>query len=114
VIGLSIEIHRALGPGLLESTYRKCLLYELTQHHFDVASEVPVPVTYRGVLVDCGYRADLIVGGKLLIEVKSVERLLPVHEAQVLTYLKLSGLHEGLLINFNAVRLVDGLRSFLN
>jgi GxxExxY protein len=109
VIGAAIEVHRALGPGLLESTYRVCLRHELEQRGLTVASEVPVPVEYRGVRLDCGYRIDLLVEGAVVVELKSVEGLLPVHEAQLITYLRLSGLRVGLLINFNVPVLKDGI-----
>jgi GxxExxY protein len=113
VIGLAIDVHRTLGPGLFESTYHRCLRYELGLHGFDVACQVPVPIRYKEVVLDCAYRADMIVNEELLLELKSVSALLPIHQAQVLTYLRLTGLREGLLINFNVHRLVDGLRSFL-
>jgi len=117
VLGSVIEVHRALGPGLLESVYRNCLVHELAVAKRRVASEVPLPVEYRGVRLDCGYRMDLVVEDELLVEIKSVEHVLPVHRAQVLTYMKLAQLRQGLLINFNVglikdgiVRLVNGLR----
>ncbi len=113
VLGSAIAVHRALGPGLLESVYRRCLVYELDLAQLRVASEVPLPVEYRGVRLDGGYRVDLVVEDELLIEIKSVEQLLPVHRAQVLTYLKLSRLKQGLLINFNVYRLKDGVQSLL-
>ena len=113
VIGCAIEVHRHLGAGLLESTYSPCLAYELTQQRLRFRVQVPVPVTYKGIDINCSYRADFIVEDTLLIELKSVERLLPIHDAQVLTYLKLTGAQQALLMNFNVPRLVDGLRSFL-
>jgi GxxExxY protein len=113
VIGLAIRVHRELGPGLLESTYESCLVQEFVLNAVDFARQVPVPVIYRGLEIDCAYRADLIVEGDLLIEVKSVDRLAPIHHAQVVTYLKLLGLHQGMLMNFNSRRLVDGLRNVL-
>ena len=112
-IGCAIEVHRTLGPGLLESAYKTCLLHELARAGLPVQAEVPFPILYKGELLECGFRADLIVGGELLLELKAVERLLPVHEAQILTYLKLARLHEGLLLNFNAVPLRNGLRRFV-
>jgi GxxExxY protein len=113
VIGRAIEVHRTLGPGLLESAYQRCLVWELsrTNRRFDV--EVFQPVRYKGVDIDCSYRLDLVVEDELLVEVKSVERLLPVHYAQVLTYLRLSRLRQGLLINFNVTLLKDGIKSIL-
>jgi GxxExxY protein len=113
VIGCAIEVHRHLGVGLLESTYAPCFAYELTQQGLQFHAQVPVPVTYKGIDINCSYRADFIVEGRLLIELKSVERLLPIHDAQVLTYLKLTRAEQALLMNFNVPRLVDGLRSFL-
>ena len=113
VIGRAIEVHRTLGPGLIESAYQRCLAWELSRlnRRFDV--EVIQPVRYKGVDIDCSYRLDLVVEDELLVEVKSVERLLPVHHAQVLTYLRLSRLPQGLLINFNVTLLKDGIKSIL-
>ncbi len=113
VIGSAIEVHRALGPGLPESTYETCLAHELTLRGVPFRRHVPVPVFFKGVHLDCGYRADLIVGDDILVELKSVERLLPLHQAQLITYLKLLEVSQGLLINFNVTRLVDGLRRML-
>ena len=113
VIGRAIEVHRHLGPGLLESTYARCLGYELDVAGVPYQAEVPVPVQYKGVRLECGYRIDLIVDDALLIEIKSVNRFHPIHHAQVITYLKLMRLEQGLLINFNVPRLVDGLKNIL-
>jgi GxxExxY protein len=113
VLGCAIEVHRALGPGLLESAYRQCLASELAAAGIQFAIEMPVPVVYRGVRLECGYRADFVVEGLLLLELKSVERLLPVHTAQVMTYLRLLDLKQAILVNFNVTRLVDGVRSVL-
>lgn len=113
VIGCAIEVHRILGPGLLESAYRRCLALELAKQGLDVATEVPMPVNYKGEVLDCGYRADMLVEKSLILELKAVETLLPIHQAQILTYLKLSGLRIGLLINFHQTRLVDGLKRFI-
>jgi GxxExxY protein len=110
VIGLAIEVHRHLGPGLLESAYEECLAFELRSNGLSFARQVPLPVIYKTVRLDCGYRMDLVVEHQLAIEVKPVERLLPIHEAQVLTYLRLSGHPIGLLMNFNCGVLKDGLR----
>ncbi len=110
VIGLAIEVHRSLGPGLLESAYERCLCYELESHDIPFRRQVPLPIAYKSVDLDCGYRIDLVVDAALIVEVKSVDRLLPIHDAQLLTYLKLSGLQTGLLMNFNAMALKDGLR----
>lgn len=113
VLGLAIDVHRALGPGLLESAYERCLLYELTEAGLDAVSQVPIPVRYRGVQIECGYHADIIVGQTLLLELKSVACIEPVHEAQMITYLKLAGIKTGLLINFNVKRLRNGIRRFV-
>lgn len=113
VIGCGIEVHKALGPGLLESTYRKCLSWELTANGVSFVEELAVPVSYRGMRLDCGYRIDLLVEGWFVLEIKSVATILPVHIAQVKTYVRLSGSRQGLIMNFNAARLKDGLRSVL-
>ena len=110
VIGLAIEIHRELGPGLLESAYQECICFELAEHKLKFRRQVPLPVTYKSVRLDCGYRMDVVVEDRLVLELKTVERLLPVHEAQLLTYLKLSGLKTGLLLNFNTPVLKDGIK----
>ncbi len=114
VIGCAIAVHRELGPGLLESTYEQCLARELSLNGVRYEMQVPLAVDYKGVRIDCGYRIDLLVEGRLLLELKSVERVAPIHEAQILTYLKLSKVPQGLLINFNVCRLLDGLKSYLN
>src|SRR3954466_3785735 len=101
IIGACIEVHRHLGPGLLESAYEHCLAYELRSRRFRVQRQVALPLQYKGLGLDCGYRLDLVVEDVLVLEIKSVERLLPVHEAQVLTYLRLTGLQVGLLVNFH-------------
>ena len=110
VIGIAIQMHSDLGPGILESAYEHCFYYELTNAGFDVQRQKPLPLVYKNVKLDCGYRADLIVENKLIIEVKAVESLNEVHVAQVITYLKLSGIKVGLLINFNVVKLKQGIR----
>ena len=110
VIGLAIEVHRHLGPGLLESAYDECLCYELGIHSIDFARQVALPITYKGIALECGYRMDLVVKRCLVIEIKAVERFLPIHEAQLLTYLRLSRHRIGLLMNFHAILLKDGLR----
>lgn len=114
VIGCAIKIHRALGPGLLESAYLECLHYELTQTGLHVDKEKPLPLVYEEVRLDCGYRIDLLVENKLIVEIKSVEALNPVHLAQILTYLKLSNCKLGLLINFNVLLLKDGIKRVIN
>jgi len=113
VIGGAIEVHRTLGPGLLESTYRQCLAYELSQVQIPFQMEVPLPVRYKDVLLDCGYRIDLVVSSDLIVEVKAVETLLPVHQAQILTYMRLAKIPIGLLINFNVTKLQNGIKRFV-
>src|SRR4029450_2325860 len=101
VIGRAIEVHRNLGPGLLESTYRQCLACELSHAAISFQMEVPLPVRYKDILLDCRYRIDLLVGEDLIVEAKSVETLFPIHQAQILTYMRLAKISRGLLINFN-------------
>jgi GxxExxY protein len=110
VIGAAIEVHRALGPGLLESAYEICLCRELSLRDIQFQRQLPIPLEYKGVQLDCGYRSDIIVEEILLLELKAVDALLPIHEAQLLSYLKLTGLNIGLLINFNVEVLKDGIR----
>jgi len=110
VIGLAIEVHRHLGPGLLESAYEECLSLEMTQHAIGFRRQVALPVVYKGTRLDCSYRMDFVVENYLVLEIKTVESLLPIHEAQLLTYLKLSELKIGLLINFNVPLLRDGIK----
>jgi GxxExxY protein len=112
VIGAAIEVHKALGPGLLESAYEKCLCRELGLRKISHENQKDLPIEYKGVKLDCGYRLDIVVPNRLLIELKACERLLPIHEAQVLTYLKLTGIKIGLLINFNVAVLKDGIKRF--
>lgn len=114
IIGASIDVHRALGPGLLESTYEACLFYELEQRGLWVNKQVALPVTYKEVELEVGYRLDLLVQNKVVVELKSVKELLPVHTAQLLTYLKLSNHRLGLLINFNVAKLTDGIKRIAN
>jgi len=109
IIGAAIEVHRLLGPGLLESAYEECLCHELYLRGISFERQVALPVSFKGILLDCGYKIDLVVEGEVVIELKTVERILPVHEAQLLTYLKLSGKHVGLLINFNVPLLARGI-----
>jgi len=113
VIGCAIEVHRTLGPGLLESTYRQCLACELSQGQIPFQMEVSLPVRYKDILLDCGYRIDLVVGGTLIVETKCVETLLPIHQAQILTYMRLSKIPIGLLINFNVTKLQNGIKRFV-
>ena len=110
VIGLAIEVHRVLGPGLLESAYEGCFCYELKTNGVPHRRQVPLPVVYKSIKLDCGYRMDVVIDGRLVIELKTVDRLLPIHDAQMLTYLKLSGIRIGLLMNFNTPVLKDGIR----
>jgi GxxExxY protein len=110
IIGAAIEVHRALGPGLLESAYEACLIYELRLRRLKVESQKPLPVFYKDVMLDCGYRLDLVVEDQVIVEIKSVVGFAGIHEAQVLSYLKLSGCKIGLLINFNVKILKDGIR----
>ena len=110
IIGAAIEVHRALGPGLLESAYHACLAHELSLRGLSFQHEKPVPVEYKGVGLDCGYRLDFLVGDKVVVELKAVDAIHPVHEAQILTYLKLTGCRVGLIINFNVPVLKDGIK----
>lgn len=113
VIGAAIDVHRALGPGLLEAAYEECLAYEMSEGGIAFHRQVALPVIYRSVRVNCGFRVDFIVEDRLVLELKSVEELHPVHVAQVLTYLKLTHAEQALLINFNVPRLTDGIKSYL-
>lgn len=109
IIGAAIEVHRAIGPGLLESAYEECLCHELALRKTPFQRQVPLPVSYKGVNLDCGYKIDLLVMDQVIVELKAVERLDPIHEAQLLTYLRLSNRKVGLLINFNVPMLKDGV-----
>ena len=113
VIGLAIEVHRQLGPGLLESAYEECLCLELQEAGLAFRRQVPLSITYKSIRLDCGYRLDLLIEDQLILELKSVEGLLPIHEAQVLTYMKLSGVRTGLLLNFNTAVLKSGIRRLM-
>ena len=113
IIGAAIEIHRLLGPGLLESAYEECLARELTLRGLQFERQKPIPVVYKDVQLECGYRIDLLVEGRIVVELKAVGALAPIHEAIVLTYLKLSDRLLGLLINFNVPVLKDGIRRFI-
>jgi len=114
IIGAAIDVHRALGPGLLESAYQACLVFELVDRGLRVERQKPLPVVYREVRLDCGYRLDLLVDERVIVEIKAVDRLMPIHEAQLLSYLKLSGCKVGLLINFNVKVLKSGIRRVVN
>ena len=113
VIGCAIEVHRETGPGLLESTYEQCLAHELTLNGIKFQIQHPVPVEYKGIHLDCGYRVDILVEDQIILELKSVEELKKIHEAQLLTYMKLAGIRHGFLLNFNVSRLKQGMKSFL-
>ncbi len=110
IIGAAIEVHRTLGPGLLESAYEECLARELTLRNIPFEQQKPLPVVYKEVKLECGYRVDLLVAGRVIVELKSVEALAPIHDAIVLTYLRLSNCKIGLLINFNVLALKDGIK----
>lgn len=114
IIGCAIKVHKALGPGLLESSYEECLFYEIVKSGLEAKKQKPLPLVYEQVKLECGYRLDIIVENKVVIEVKSVEALNDVYLAQVLTYLKLSGCKLGLLINFNVAKLKDGIKRVVN
>jgi GxxExxY protein len=113
VIGFAVEVHRELGPGLLETTHKQCLAYELSKASVNFVIEAELPVKYKNIIVNCGYRMDLVIENRLIVELKSVERLHPIHEAQILTYMKLANINTGLLINFNESRLKDGIKRFV-
>lgn len=114
IIGAAIEVHRRLGPGLLESAYETCLAFELRQLGFKIEQQKPLPVVYKDVKLDCGYRLDLVVEDSVVVEVKAVERLAPIHDAQLLSYLRLSQKKVGLLINFHVRVLKNGLKRIVN
>lgn len=114
IIGAAIEVHRNLGPGLLESAYEECLCRELSIRNISFERQKILPVSYKGVKLDCGYRLDVVVGGLVILELKAVDRIEPIHEAQLLTYLKLSDLRLGMLINFNVPILKNGIKRIAN
>ena len=114
IIGAAIEVHRELGPGLLESAYEECLCHELSLRRVGFQRQVPLPVLYKGVRLDCGYRIDLLVDDRIVVELKTVDKVLPVHEAQLVTYLKLYHRQIGLLMNFNVPVLKDGIKRMVN
>lgn len=114
IIGAAIEVHKQVGPGLLESAYEACLAFELTERGLAMERQKALPIAYRGVELDCGYRIDLLVEDAVIVELKAVDRLEPIHEAQLITYLKLSGCQLGLLINFNVKVLKHGIRRLVN
>ncbi|MCX6579431.1 MAG: GxxExxY protein [Candidatus Aminicenantes bacterium] len=114
IIGSAIEVHRELGPGLLESAYEACLFFELAQAGLKVERQKALPVYYKSIRIDCGYRLDLLVEDQIIVELKSIEALLPIHKAQLISYLRMSGCSVGLLINFNVALLKDGLQRIVN
>lgn len=114
IIGAAIEVHKKLGPGLLESAYEECLCRELHLRGIEFERQVPLPLNYKGIDLDCSYRIDLLVEDKVIVELKSIEGLEPIHEAQMLTYLKLRNAWLGLIINFNVMMLKDGVRRLVN
>ena len=113
VIGCAIEVHRNLGPGLLESAYERCLSYELSANNIHHYVQKELPIKYKCIDLDCGYRSDLLINDKLIVEIKSVEKILTIHEAQLLTYMKLTEVSTGLLINFNVPLLKEGIKTFV-
>jgi GxxExxY protein len=113
IIGAAMEVHKRLGPGLLESAYEECLSHELRLRNLKVEQQIGIPVVYKEVKLECGYRLDLLVEGRVVVELKSIVGLAPIHEAIILTYLRLSGHKIGLLINFNVTALKDGVRRFI-
>jgi GxxExxY protein len=113
IIGCAIRVHSTLGPGLLESAYHRCLMHALEQSGMLVESELALPISYEGLKIDAAYRVDLCVEKTVLVEVKAVEKILPIHQAQLLSYLQLSGIHVGLLLNFNVVHFVDGIKRLI-
>jgi len=112
--GAAMEVHKEVGPGLLESAYEECLCRELSLRGLSFRRQVPLPVTYKGVKLDCGYKLDLVVEDKVVLELKSVKAIEPIHEAQLLTYLRLSGKQVGLLMNFNTVLMKDGIKRMVH
>jgi GxxExxY protein len=114
IIGAAIEVHRNLGPGLLESAYQAALAYELNQRGYKVEQQKPLPMLYKDIKLDAGYRLDFLVDGKIILEIKSSDKIIPIHDAQILSYLRLSGCKVGLLINFNVKLLKTGIKRFVN
>ena len=114
VVTSALKVHTILGPGMLESAYETCLAHELANRGLDVKRQVPIPITYESVKLDAGYRADLLVGGLVILELKVVEKILPIHKAQLLSYLKLGNLRLGYVLNFNVVHMRDGIKRLVN
>lgn len=113
IIGVALEAHRNLGPGLLESAYQQCLAYELSANNIEFVLEHPIPVKYKEINIDCAFRADLIIANSIILELKAVDRILPIHEAQLMTYLRITGIKLGLIINFNVKLLKNGIRRII-
>ncbi len=113
VIGAAIEVHKYLGPGLLESTYQKCLAHEFSMRGIEYKMEFPVPIKYKKVSLDCGYRLDFMIEDSIIVELKSIDRLMPIHQAQLMSYMKLTHVKQGFLINFNVELLKQGLKSLV-
>lgn len=114
IIGTAINVHRALGPGLLESAYEACILFDLSQTGLKIEQQKSLPIIYKGIKLDCGYRLDFVIENEVIVELKSVEKLLPIHKAQLMSYLKLSNCTVGLLINFNVEVLKNGIQRVVN
>lgn len=114
MIGCAIEVHKGIGPGLLESAYEECLCYELAQHHLRFEKQVPLPVVYKHVHLDCGYKLDIIVEDLVILELKAVERIMPIHEAQLLSYLRMLDKRVGLILNFHCAVLKNGIKRIVN
>lgn len=114
IVNSAIKVHKALGPGLLESAYQKCLAYEMGKKMVEVRCEVPLPLQYEDVRIDVGFRADMIIENAVIVENKTVEKLAPIHEAQLLTYLKITGMPLGFLLNWNVVLMKDGIKRMVN
>lgn len=114
IIGCAIEVHKGIGPGLLESAYVECLCFELSQAGLSFERQVPLPVIYKGVSLDCGYRLDLIVEGQIILEIKAVDRIIPIHEAQLLSYLRMLDKRVGLILNFHSTVLKNGIKRIVN
>jgi GxxExxY protein len=114
IVDAAIRVHSQLGPGLLESAYQSCMEFELRSAGLDVAAEVVLPVLYRGTKIDAGYRLDILVNDSVIIENKAVEKILPLHEAQLLTYMRLYGCHLGFLLNWNVIRMKDGIKRMVH
>ena len=114
IIGCAIEVHKGIGPGLLESAYEECLCFELSQAGLAFERQVPLPVVYKGVNLDCGYRLDLIVEGEIVLEIKAVDKIIPIHEAQILSYLRMLNKRIGLILNFHSNVLKNGIKRIAN